>query len=160
MATYTPNLNLEKPDSSDAFGNFRASYNDNMDKIDANIGSGGGHTIVDENGSNMPTEGKLQFTGGVTVTDDNVNGVTVVNVTGGGGGSVNDVLVNGVSVVDGNGDAQIVSYKEVTQAEYDALPNTKLSDGIMYAITDATPNPYPFFKVVNGELNLIFDDGN
>ena len=85
MATYTTNLNLEKPDSSDAFGDFRESYNDNMDKIDAGIGSSGGHTIVDENGSDMPAESKLQFTGGVTVTDDNVNGVTVVDITGGGG---------------------------------------------------------------------------
>lgn len=158
MATYTPNFNLSKPENTDTQSSFISDYRDNMDIIDANLG--GGHTIVDENGADMPAESKLQFTGGVTVTDDNVNGVTVVNVTGGGGGSVNDVLVNGVSVVDGNGDAQIVSYKEVTQAEYDALPNTKLSDGIMYAITDATPNPYPFFKVVNGELNLIFDDGN
>lgn len=158
MAEYTPNYNLSKPENTDTQSSFISDYCDNMDKIDANLG--GGHTIYDPNGTAMARESGLQFTGGVTVTDDNVNGVTVVNVTGGGGGSVNDVLVNGVSVVDGNGDAQIVSYKEVTQAEYDALPNTKLSDGIMYAITDATPNPYPFFKVVNGELNLIFDDGN
>lgn len=158
MATYTPNYNLSKPENTDTQSSFISDYRDNMDIIDANLG--GGHTIYDPNGTQMAQESGLQFTGGVTVTDDNVNGVTVVNVTGGGGGSVNDVLVNGVSVVDGNGDAQIVSYKEVTQAQYDALPNTKLSDGIMYAITDATPNPYPFFKVVNGELNLIFDDGN
>lgn len=84
MATYTPNLNLEKPDSSDAFGDFRASYNDNMDKIDAGIGSGGGHIIIDPNGTQMAQESGLQFTGGVTVTDDNVNGVTVVDITGGG----------------------------------------------------------------------------
>lgn len=117
MATYTTNYNLEKPDASDAFGNFRASYNSNMDIIDANLG-------------------------------------------GGGGGNVNDVLVNGVSVVDGNGDAQITSYKEVTQAEYDALPSTKESDGIAYFIKDSTPTPYPFFVVVNGAINLVYDDGN
>ena len=34
MATYTPNLNLYKPDSSDNFGDFRSEFNDNMDKID------------------------------------------------------------------------------------------------------------------------------
>lgn len=34
MAQYTPNYNLGKPDSSDPFGNFRALFNDNMDKID------------------------------------------------------------------------------------------------------------------------------
>lgn len=59
------------------------------------------------------------------------------NLGGGGGGNVDDVLVNGVSVVDGNHDAQITSYKEVTQAQYDALPATKLTDGIAYFIKDA-----------------------
>lgn len=59
------------------------------------------------------------------------------NLGGGGSGNVDDVLVNGVSVVDGNHDAQITSYKEVTQAEYDALPATKLTDGIAYFIKDA-----------------------
>lgn len=140
MATLTPNYNLSKPDASDQFDAFRQSYNDNMDIIDNNLGGGGGgggHTIIDENGSTMPTETALQFTGNVSVSDDNVNGRTVVNILGGGGGgSVNDVLVNGVSVVDGNGDAQIVSYKEVTQAVYDALPSSKESDGVAYFIKD------------------------
>ena len=88
MATYTSNYNLEKPEATDPFGDFRESYNDNMDIIDANLGGGGGgggHTIVDENGSDMPAESKLQFTGNVNVTDDNVNGATVVDVLGGGG---------------------------------------------------------------------------
>lgn len=42
MATYTPNYNLKKPDSTDPFGDFRTDYNDNMDIIDANLGGGGG----------------------------------------------------------------------------------------------------------------------
>lgn len=84
MATQTPNLHLYKPDATDPFGDFLAEFNDNMDKLD--VAGGGGHTIVDPNGSDMPAEGKLQFTGNVTVTDDNANGKTVVNITGGGGG--------------------------------------------------------------------------
>lgn len=56
---------------------------------------------------------------------------------GGGGGNVDDVYVNGVSVLDSNHIAQIKSYKELTQAEYDALPSSKLTDDIMYCITDA-----------------------
>lgn len=48
-------------------------------------GGSGGHTIVDENGSAMPTETALQFTGNVSVSDDNVNGRTVVDILGGGG---------------------------------------------------------------------------
>lgn len=55
---------------------------------------------------------------------------------GGGGGNVDDVKVNGVSVVDTNKEAQITSYKELTLAEYQALPSSKLSDGVMYCISD------------------------
>ena len=85
----------------------------------------------------MPTESKLQFTGYVSVSDDSVNGKTIVDVEG-----VSDVKVNGVSVVDLNNEAQITSYKEVTQAQYDALPNTKLTDGIAYFIKDGTSPTY------------------
>lgn len=42
MASYTPNYNLGKPDSTDQFGNFRQLFNDNMDIIDQNLGGGGG----------------------------------------------------------------------------------------------------------------------
>lgn len=116
MATYTTNYNLEKPDSTDDFKDFRASYNGNMDIIDQNMG-------------------------------------------GGGGGNVNDVLVNGASVVDGNHDAQITSYEEVTQAQYDALPSSKLTNGIAYFIKDV-PAPDEYLTVVNGAVNIIYDDGN
>lgn len=88
MATYTSNLNLYMPDSTDDFGEFRAEHNDNMVKIDNAIGGGGGsggHTIIDPNGNSLPQESGLQFTGGVTVTDDSVNGKTVVDILGGGG---------------------------------------------------------------------------
>ena len=86
MATYTPNLNLGKPEATDPFGNFRQLFNDNMDILDNGGGGGsGGHTIIDENGNSLPQESGLQFTGGVTVTDDSVNGKTVVDISGGGG---------------------------------------------------------------------------
>lgn len=90
MASRTTNYGLYKPDSTDNFGDFLSEFNDNMDEIDEHLGGGGGgggHTIVDPNGSNMPAESKLQFTGAVSVTNDSVNGKTVVNVTGGGGGN-------------------------------------------------------------------------
>lgn len=50
--------------------------------------------------------------------------------------SVNDVEVNGTSVVDQNKVAKITSYKEVTRAEYEALPDTKFTDGVAYFISD------------------------
>lgn len=56
--------------------------------------------------------------------------------SGGGGGNVDDVLVNGLSVVNENKEAEIVSYKEVTLAEYQALPDSKLTDNVMYCIKD------------------------
>lgn len=86
MATYTPILNLYMPDGTDDFGEFREEHNDNMVKIENAISGGGGsggHTIVDPDGNSLPQEDELQFTGAVSVTDDNVNGRTVVNVSGG-----------------------------------------------------------------------------
>ena len=82
MATYTPNYNLYKPDSSDDYENFRSEFNNNMDIIDQNLGGGGGggHTIVDESGTTLPNESKLQFTDGLQASDDNANGKTVVSL--------------------------------------------------------------------------------
>lgn len=39
MAQYTPNYNLGKPEETDPFKDFRALFNDNMDKIDQIGGS-------------------------------------------------------------------------------------------------------------------------
>ena len=59
---------------------------------------------------------------------------------GGGSGNVDDVYVNGTSVLDTNHIAQVTSYKELTQAQYDALPASKLTDGILYCIKDTGIN--------------------
>lgn len=177
MASYTPNLNLYKPDGTDDYDDFRTEFNSNMDKIDRNggnqniatdyddtqtyavgdyviydgllykcvtavttaetfdptkwthvvvtdeMGSGGGgsgdtvawtqiqqtgtkiaeiningtsqdvyapqgsgsggHTIYDKDGTALTQENGLQFTGAVSVSDDSVNGRTVVDVEGG-----------------------------------------------------------------------------
>ena len=62
---------------------------------------------------------------------------TWATVSGGGGsGNVDDVYVNGTSVLDSNHIAQVKSYKELTQAQYDALPASKLTDNILYCIKD------------------------
>lgn len=55
----------------------------------------------------------------------------------------------------GGGNADIV---ELTQAEYDALPDTKLTDGKVYFIKDAV-SPEQFLTVQNGAICVIFDDG-
>lgn len=45
-----------------------------------------------------------------------------------------EIILNGKSYISG------MKYKEVTQAEYNALPSSKLTDGTLYCITDA-PGP-------------------
>lgn len=114
MSTLTPNLGLKVPEATDPLETVRSDYAYNLNQLDENGGGGGGsgHTIVNENGTDMPAEGKLQFTGNVSVTDDNTNGKTIVDVEG------------GASVV------------ELTQAEYEALPDSKLTDGILYGLKD------------------------
>lgn len=54
-----------------------------------------------------------------------------------GGGNVDDVQMNGVSIVDANKIASFNNYVELTQAQYDALPASKLTDGILYCIKDS-----------------------
>ena len=126
MATYTPNLNLYMPDSTDDFGDFRAEHNDNMVKLDNAIGGGGGgHTIVDPSGTDMPAESKLQFTGGVTVTDDNVNGKTVVDISGGGGNVYGAFIDTNRVIASGNIPQGSSTY---TATEDCALLFTILSD--------------------------------
>lgn len=81
MATQTTNYHLSKPEATDPFGNFRQSYNDNLDIIDANLGGGGGSSslagLSDVNIS-APTDGQV-------LTYDGINDEWV-NANGGGGG--------------------------------------------------------------------------
>ena len=57
---------------------------------------------------------------------------------GGGGGTGNVDSVNGISP-DVNKNVQVDV--ELTQAEYDALPSSKLTDDVNYWITDGNNNP-------------------
>lgn len=134
--TNTPNYNLGIPDATDPFKDFRQLFNENMNIIDNGLGNkniadeyddtstynvdeyviyegvlykcttavtvaepfdntkwtavlvtdemggggGYGHTIVNESGTILPSESKLQFTDGLQAVDDNVNGKTVVSL--------------------------------------------------------------------------------
>jgi len=71
------------------------------------------HIILDSEDVVYPQRSFLQFTGDANIVDDETNDKTIVDITGGG--------------------AEI---EEMTQAEYDALPNTKLTDGVLRAIKD------------------------
>lgn len=113
MATYTDNYHLSKPETTDSQQSFIEDYATNMEIIDENMGGGsggGGHTIVNPAGTDMAQEPKMQFAGKVSVADDSTNQKTIVDV--------------------------LPQTKEVTQAEYDALPESKLTDGVAYFIKD------------------------
>lgn len=93
MATYTPNYNLSKPDASDNFGNFRASYNSNMDIIDQNLGGGGG-------GGDSVAWSQIVTTG-TKIAQITINGTqTDVYAPNGGGGS--RLLVGGYMSIQYN----------------------------------------------------------
>jgi hypothetical protein len=76
---------------------------------------------------------------------------------GGGGGNVDDVEVNGVSVLNPvTKIAEITSYKEVTQAEYDALPSSKESDGVAYFVKDGGVTSV--FSIVDGMVCITNEE--
>lgn len=77
-----------------------------------------------------------------------------VKVGGGGTGDVADVEVNGTSVVDPTTKiAEITSYEEVTESEYEAIPVAEReSNGIAYFIKDLNN------ESVQGYPPLIYSD--
>ena len=126
------------PDANDDYEDFRSEFNGNMLILDG--AGGGGHVIVDENGNDMPQEAKLQFTGGVNVTDDNGNGATIVNILGGGGGNVFGAFVN--------------TNRIITSGTYTAsnpLSYTATEDCYIYSAVSLTNNTAGLVRI-DGEL--------
>lgn len=152
MGTYTPNLNLYKPAPTDNYEDFLPEFNNNMDKLDNSGGGSGGHTIVDPNGSDMPAEGKLQFTGNVNVTDDSVNGKTVVDIPASSGSGHTIIDQNGVSMTQRSG-LQIIG-ANVTD---DAVNNKTVvtvtgGGGINYSTTEQVIGTWYDNKPLYGKL--------
>ena len=139
-------------------------YNSTTQKWENADESGGGGTVTDvqvDGTSVVNQQGVAEITmPSVPVKDVQVDGTSVVNQQGVAEIAmptpptpdypVTDVKVNGTSVVS-NKQALITSYKEVTQAQYEALPDTKLSDNILYAIKDGG-------QAVDGFPPLIYSD--
>lgn len=110
------------------------------DLSDVNVSSPSNGQVLKYNNSTSKWENANESGGGGTVTDVQVDGTSVVNQQGvaeitSPNIPVTDVKVNGTSVVSSK-EALIKSYKEVTLAEYQALPSSKTSDGVMYCIKD------------------------
>lgn len=125
-------------------------YNSETQKWENADESGGGGTVTDVtvdgvsvvNGQGVaeietPNADGIEYDNqqsGLSATD--VQSAIDELAQGSGGGGVEDVEVNGTSVVNAQNVAEITSYKEVTLAEYQALPSSKTSDGVMYCIKD------------------------
>lgn len=60
-----------------------------------------------------------------------------------------------VEMPDGSLLENFKSYKEVTQAQYDALPDTKLSDGVMYCITDSNTGNTSFVELTQAQYDAL-----
>jgi len=77
------------------------------------------------------------------------NGVQYTGAgSGDGGGDVEDVYVNGTSVLDSNKIAQVKSYMELTESQYNALPASKLSDDVLYCISDIDYEDRHYFNPI------------
>lgn len=128
-----------------------AKYNSTTQKWENANESGGGGTVTDvqvDGVSVVNQQGVAEIetpnAGGIEY-DNQQSGLQATDVQsaidelaqGSGGGGVEDVEVNGTSVVNAQNVAEIKSYKEVTQAEYQALPSSKLTDNILYCIKDS-----------------------
>ena len=87
---------VTKTGSSGLVDTYRMTFQDGFyaDFQVTNGADGAGHVIQDPSGTDMTQRANMQFTGGVTVTDDPTNDSTVINISGGG----NDI---GLSIVDG-----------------------------------------------------------
>lgn len=139
-------------------------YNSTTQKWENANESGGGGTVTDvevDGVSVVNQQGVAEIEmPNVPVQDVQVDGTSVVNAQGIAEITmptpptpdypVTDVKVNGTSVVS-NKQALIKSYKEVTLAEYQALPSSKTSDGVLYCIKDAPSG-------VEGFPPLIYSD--
>lgn len=132
MASYTPNLNLYKPDDSDDYKDFREGFNDNMDALDQrgdanqNIAEDYDETETYVVGDYVTYNGLLYKCVTAVATAENFDPtkwthVVVTDEMGSGGGS------------------------------YTAGDGIKIASNVI---------SLEYFSVINGAVNITFDDGN
>lgn len=181
MANYTPNLNLSKPENTDSQQSFISDYCDNMDKLDNAIG--GSVTDVEVNGVSVVVGGVAQVTvptqtsdlnndsdfvsdASYVHTDNNFSNTDVTKLSGIEAGAEVNVQADW-NEADNTADDYIKNKPSLatvaTTGDYDDLinkptiPTYTAGDGI-----DITSNviSLEYLTVVNGAVNLVFDDGN
>lgn len=148
MSTYTTNYNLEKPDSTDDFKDFRANYNSNMDIIDANLGGGGGGNVDDV------------LVNGVSVVDGNHDAqITDVDTVG-----LTSTLELGTSTADGTLDGQLQLWggtplfrgKATLKAHHAQTGDLTFELPASSGQLALQSQNVDYFSVVNGAVNITF----
>lgn len=139
MSQLTPNYNLILLEATDPLADFRAWYNATLTIIDNYLGGGGsgGHTIIDPNGTDMPSETGLQFTGNVNVTDDSVNGKTIVDIPAGSGSGHTIINPSGTSMAQRSG-LKFIGSVTVTDdsVNNETIVNVSGGGGVNYSTTE------------------------
>lgn len=179
MASYTPNLNLYKPDSSDDFGDFREAFNDNMDILDQG-GGGGGDTV-----SYTQTLATGEKVGEITIngTSQDINapkyeiavktnlvGVKYLELSSPDSGDSSTVLASAINpsiiwfqnaMFDVSGD--FIGSLGIDNVSFPIKTRLYIGgDGIEVnqLQTGEGQISLEYLKVVDGAVNLVFDDGN
>lgn len=178
MATYTPNYNLEKPDSTDNFGDFRESYNDNMDIIDANLGGGDSVSYTQtlatgEKVGEITINGTSQDINAPTyaiAVKTNPLGVKYLELSSPDSGDSSIVLASAINpsiiwfqnaMFDVSGD--FIGSLGIDNVSFPIKTRSYIGgDGIEVnqLLTGEGQISLEYLKVVDGAVNLVFDDGN
>lgn len=178
MATYTPNFNLYKPEGTDDFDDFLSEFGNNMDTIDQNLGGGGSSTLAGLSDVNLTTP----------VTDDALiyNGAEWANTPlssvafSGDYTDLTNTPTIPTKTSDLNNDSGFLDSSDITVTQVQTT-GTKIAtidvdgnstdlyaptggggtytagDGIKIASNVIS---LEYFSVVNGAVNITFDDGN
>lgn len=176
MATYTSNYNLEKPDASDPFGDFRESYNDNLDIIDANLGGGGGDTVSYTQTLATGTKvGEISINGTSRDINSPIYKIKMQNIalrpyltlysedTGSGISIPTRDFASLVSWTPNQANGDHIGDLVIDDTGYVLYSKPYTSGEGVNVTTDGAGNgvvSLEYLTVVDGAVNLVFDDGN
>ena len=180
MASYTPNLNLYKPDDSDDYRDFREGFNDNMDILDQGGGGGGGDSVsytqtlaTGEKVGEIDINGVSQDINAPTyaiAVKTNPVGVKYLELSSPDSGDSSTVLVSAINpsitwyqnaLLSGSGD--FIGSLSVDNVMFQIMARSYIGgDGIEVnqLPTGEGQISLEYLKVVDGAVNLVFDDGN
>lgn len=124
-----------------------------------NANDAGGHTIENPSGTDMTQRGNLQFTGdGVSVTDDAVNGKTIVDISPDAEDIPYDNISSGLSATDAQGAIdEVVSNVETIIQE--SVFTVEESGGVWYLYWHGATGECPWSVTQSGtdyELNFTY----